>query len=58
MNCPFCGKDFDEDLAEKECRQCSFFSACRNVVCPNCGYHSPRKPPSLKWLNKLRMRKK
>jgi hypothetical protein len=58
MNCPFCGKDFDEDLAEKECTKCSMFSACQNVECPYCGYHSPRKPPSLKWLNKLRKIKK
>ena len=54
MKCTFCGIEFDEKSAEKECGKCSFFSACKNVVCPGCGYHSPKKPPSLKWLDKLR----
>jgi ribosomal protein L37E len=58
MNCPFCGKDFDEDLAEKECTRCSMFSVCRKVECPYCGYPSPRKPKSLKWFDTIRKIKK
>jgi ribosomal protein L37E len=56
MNCPFCQRDFDEELAEKECRQCSLFSTCRKVECPYCGYQSPRKPKLLKWLKKIRIK--
>jgi hypothetical protein len=31
MNCLFCGKDFDEDLAEKECTRCSIIQCAEKL---------------------------
>ena len=58
MICSFCGRTFDEELAQKQCGHCNLLAECGKVKCPYCGYESPREPKSLKWLNKIRMKKK
>lgn len=58
MICSFCGRMFDEELARKHCASCAVLVGCGKVKCPYCGYESPREPKSLKWLNKIRMKKK
>jgi len=58
MICSFCGRTFDEESARKQCSGCAILVGCGKVKCPHCGYESPREPKSLKWLNKIRMKKK
>ena len=58
MICSFCGRTFDEELARRECNGCTILAGCKKVKCPYCGYESPREPKSLKWLNKIRTKKK
>jgi DNA-directed RNA polymerase subunit RPC12/RpoP len=50
VTCSFCGREFDETQAEKECRGCSLVGGCRNVKCPYCGYEMPREPVVFKKL--------
>ena len=50
MTCPFCGRDYSEADAQKECRTCSLFGGCKNLKCPYCGYETPREPGFLKKL--------
>jgi hypothetical protein len=58
MICLFCGRTFNEELARKQCDRCTSFTECGKVKCPYCGYESPKEPKSLKWLNKIRLRKR
>ena len=53
MNCSFCGKGFDEQLARKSCQACAMFGGCRKLKCPHCGYEVPPEPASLRWVRKL-----
>jgi hypothetical protein len=58
MICSFCGRTFDEELARKQCNHCTSFVECGKAKCPYCGYENAKEPKSLKWLNKIRMKKK
>ena len=57
MICSFCGRKFDEKSATKQCGRCAIRLECGKVKCPYCGYESPKEPKSLKWLDKIRMKK-
>ena len=52
MKCSFCGKEFDEESARKDCHTCAVFSGCRKLKCPHCGYEMPREPRLIRWLRK------
>ena len=54
MTCSFCGREFSEAQAEKECRTCSVFGGCKKVKCPYCGYEMPRQPA---FFKRFRLRK-
>ncbi|MFW9971840.1 MAG: hypothetical protein ACFFDF_16755 [Candidatus Odinarchaeota archaeon] len=40
MKCLICGIDFNNDMAERACKNCSIFGSCRMVKCPFCGYEN------------------
>ncbi|GAB4253810.1 hypothetical protein [Deferrisoma sp.] len=50
MRCGFCGREFSEEAARKECGACSLFGGCKNVKCPYCGYEMPREAGWVRWL--------
>jgi hypothetical protein len=58
MICAFCGRTFNEESAKEQCDRCTPLVECGKVKCPYCGYENPKEPKSLKWLNKIRMKKK
>jgi len=58
MICSFCGRTFNEESAPKQCGHCNPLVECGRVKCPYCGYESPKEPKSMKWLSKIRMKKK
>ena len=57
MKCSFCGREFDEQAAEKACSACAVFGGCKMVKCSHCGHESPREPGLIKWLRKWRWKR-
>ena len=56
MKCSFCGNEFDDEAARKQCTTCALFSGCKKVKCPHCGYEAPAEPPLIKWIKKRILR--
>ncbi|MFW9879714.1 MAG: hypothetical protein ACFFG0_42105 [Candidatus Thorarchaeota archaeon] len=40
MKCQVCGINFNSDMAERACKNCSIFGSCGMVKCPFCGYEN------------------
>ena len=54
MRCDFCGKECDEQAAERACRSCAMLGGCRMLKCPHCGYERPRDTRLVRWLRAWR----
>lgn len=58
MECPLCGKSFDENRTENTCQGCPLHGKCNMVKCPGCGYEMPRESRLLKILGALKRKVK
>jgi hypothetical protein len=55
--CTFCGKEFQEEQAQKGCAACALTKGCQMLRCPHCGYETPREPAWVKRVKSWRKRK-
>lgn len=57
IECPFCGREYDEAAAQKACGTCSLFGGCKKLKCPHCGYEVPAEPRMVKWFKERILRR-